>query len=158
TAPPTLLTAGLAGVVTNNGNIILQTTTFGDLVLNQPVSAGAGSVALGSAGTISQTAAGGVKGAGLEVLAANAVAVDAANNVPLLAGQVVNAGQSLSFRDDNTGLTVGAVDVVDGFGARLADQQVVPQTAPPTLLTAGLAGMTTNNGAIALQTTTAGNL
>jgi hypothetical protein len=154
TSPPTLLAAGLAGAMTNNGNMIIETTTVGNLVLAQPIVAGSGNVGLSSAGTITQTASGIVTAGGLALLAANQVALTEANRVGTLAGQVVNAGQTLSFRDDSTALTVGTVDVVDGFGTRIVDQRVVPQTQLPAALTE----VVTNNADLSLQTTTSGDL
>src|SRR5262249_52872110 len=109
---------------------------------------------LSSAGTITQTASGIVTAGGLALLAANQVALTEANRVGTLAGQVVNAGQTLSFRDDSTALTVGTVDVVDGFGTRIVDQRVVPQPQLPAALT----GVVTNNADLSLQTTTSGDL
>ena len=159
--PPSnqMLSVGaLSGVVTNNGNILLETTTAGNLVLSQTVNAVAGSVALGSAGTITQAPAGVLSGSGLEVLAANSVALGSANTVSTVSGAVVNAGQTFLLRDDNRSLTVGTIDVVDGFGTRMVDQRVVPQTVPPTLLAGALSGVTSNGGNILLETTTAGNL
>ena len=153
-----LSVGALAGVTSNGGNILLETTTAGNLVLSQTVNAAAGSVALGSAGTITQAPAGVLSGSGLEVLAANSVALGSANTVSTVSGAVVNAGQTFLLRDDNRSLTVGTIDVVDGFGTRMVDQRVVPQTVPPTLLAGALSGVTSNGGNILLETTTAGNL
>jgi filamentous hemagglutinin family protein len=158
--PPTLLTGGLMGVVTNNGTILLETTTAGNLVLSQPVNAGTGSVGLSSIGQITQNVTGVIIASGLEVLAVDSVALGSANTIGTLAGQLVTSGQSFLVRDDrsSSGLTVGTVDVVDTFGSRLVDQRVAPQRTPPTLLTDGLIGVVTDNGIILLETTTAGNL
>src|SRR5262249_7955912 len=51
-----LSVAGIAGVSANSGNIVLQTTTSGNLALNQAVNARTGSVTLSSAATITQDA------------------------------------------------------------------------------------------------------
>jgi hypothetical protein len=165
----------VSGVTTNNGSIILETTTSGNLVLNQTVNAnnglttlgsGAGSVGLASAGTITQSIAGGNDGvivaSGLEVLSAERVSLgafvggptdqSAPNQVARLAGEVLNRGESFVFRNDAANLTIGTVDVVDSFGARLVN----PATGVP--ITGSLSGVVTNNANLGLRVTSSGDL
>jgi filamentous hemagglutinin family protein len=146
----------LAGVTTAGGNILLETTTSGNLALNQLVTAGSGVVGLSSAGTITQAPP--IVAASLGILSADRVSLGAfggpndPNQVGILAGQVLNAGESFVFRNDSTNLTIGTVDVVDSFGARLLN----PVNGAP--LTGPLSGVVTNNGNIGLRVTTSGNL
>jgi filamentous hemagglutinin family protein len=146
---------------TDNGNIILETTGSGSLAIDQPVNAGAGSIALGSAGTISQgpngiittTATG--AGEGLEIVAAQRVSLGAfvgptdqstKNRVTRLAAVVAGSGESFVLRSDNQGLTVASVEVKDTLGDELTGHGGL------------LSGVTTNNGNIGLRVTTAGDL
>ncbi|HEX3885028.1 MAG TPA: hypothetical protein VHW66_20405 [Stellaceae bacterium] len=152
----------LSGVTTKNGSLLIETTTSGNLLLTQAVNAGSGSVALGSAGTITQNAvAGSITGANLEILsqervslgtpadpATNTIGTSSASGV--LAAQIVNSGESLVVADGAAqGMTLGSLDVVDTGGLRLIDQRATPAA----LLTGGLSGATTNNANIALRTT-----
>ncbi len=176
------LTAALSGVTTPGGagaNIIIETTTAGNLALNAPVNANGGTTVLGvapgliglsSAGTITQTPAGLIVGAGLALSAVGDVGLGEANRLGsndaagIPTGSGTLAGDLLSsvlFRADRAasaagaGLTVGAVDAIDSFGARMFDQR----TGAP--LTAALSGVTTPGGAganIIIETTAAGNL
>ena len=142
-----LSVAGLSGVTTNAGNIILETTTSGNLVLSQMVNANNGSAVLGpapgliglsSAGTITEVVGDGgnglIVGGGLEAVAVNAVSLPAANRLGandapasasgvagisgLIAGEVLASGQTFLARDERAGLAVSALDVADSFDAR----------------------------------------
>ncbi len=153
----TPLTAALSGMTTAGGNILVETTTAGNLALNAPVNAGAGSVGLASAGTVTQDPAP-IIAASLAILSANRVSLGAfggpadLNQVGTLAGQVLNPGESFVFRNDAATLTIGAVDVTDSLGGRLLN----PVTAAP--LTGPLSGVVTNNANIGLRVTASGDL
>ncbi len=178
-----LLTAALSGVATQagaGGNILIETTTSGNLLLNQRVDAAAnfnpattalalsgpvllatpGEIGLSSAGTLSQSGAGLIVGSQLETVSVNATSLPLANllgnatgaGTPgLLAGQVLAAGQTFTFSDDNNSLSVASVDVQKAGGVRLT----LPSGA---LLTGPLNGLTTANGNANVTTTTAGNV
>ncbi len=161
-----LSAAALSGVTANNGNIILETTTVGDLALIQPVNAGTGAVGLGSAGTITQSGAGLVTAAQLETVSVNATSLELANSLGgggtpgLAAGRVLTAGQSFGFRDEGNSVTVDTVDVQDLGGARLLNP-MTSTTAAPVMLTAALSGVATQaaaGGNILIEATTSGNL
>src|SRR5271165_1633211 len=147
---------GISGVTTNSGNVILETTTAGNLLLSQTVNAGAGLVGLASAGTTTQAPP--VIASSLAILSADRVSLGAfsgpndPNQVGTLAAHVLNAGESFVFRNDSTNLTIGTVDVVDSFGARLLN----PVSGAP--LTGALSGVVTNNANIGLRVTASGNL
>jgi len=70
-------TGTLLGVITNGGNIILETTTSGNLVLNQPVNANGGSLGLASAGTITQSMTGVIVASEVEILSKERVSLGA---------------------------------------------------------------------------------
>ena len=152
------------------GTVILETTTSGNLVLQGSIgrnNAMVGSVALGSAGTITTPANAFFPNGGppavvftdqLEILSANRVSLGAPQQtdpqgnmtnprgaVGTIAGQVLNGGESFVFRSVSN-LTVGSVDVVDTFGNRLLN----PVTG--VSLAGSLAGVTTSNANIALRT------
>jgi filamentous hemagglutinin family protein len=152
-----LPSGGISGVTANGGNIILETTTAGNLLLSQAVNAGAGLVGLASAGTTTQDPAP-IVASSLEILSADRVSLGAfggtsnPNQVGTLAGQVLNAGESFVFRNDAANLTIGTVDVVDSFGARLLNP------VSSTSLTGALSGVVTNNANVGLRVTTSGNL
>jgi len=147
----TPLTAGLSGVVATGGNILLETTTAGNLVLTPPVNAGTGSVALASAGTLTQDPAP-IVASSLAIVSADRVSLGAfggpsdLNQVGTLAGRVTNAGESFVFRNDALTLMIGTVDVSDSFGGRLA------------ALPGPLSGVVTNNANIGLRVTSSGDL
>jgi hypothetical protein len=105
----------------------------GDLTLDAAIRAGAGTVILASnAGGINETGNGTVTAGNVVVSALDAVALDQANDVTTgaLAATVTGIGQGFTFTDAND-LTIDTV--------------------------AGVVGITTNNGPIAINTT-AGNL
>ncbi len=129
---------GTAGVTTNNGNIVLETTTSGDITINAPVNANNGSTTLGAApGMIGISSAGAITvndgsgqliGSAVELLAADTVT---ANNIVAttnsiganpsggaqagtIAGQVTTAGGQFLFLNVDAGLTVGTVQVSAG--------------------------------------------
>src|SRR5271165_419427 len=148
---------GISGVTANSGNIILETTTAGNLLLSQGVIAGTGLVGLASAGTTTQDPAP-IIASSLAILSADRVSLGAfggandLNQVGILAGQVLNAGESFVFRNDAANLTIGTVDVVDTFGSRMVN----PMSG--AVLTGALSGMMTKNANIGLRVTSSGNL
>jgi filamentous hemagglutinin family protein len=152
-----LPTGGISGVTANGGNVILETTTAGNLLLSQTLNAGAGSAGLASAGRITQDPAP-IIASQLAILSADRVSLGAfggtsdLNQVGTLAGQVLNAGESFVFRNDAKTLTIGTVDVLDSFGARLLNP--VSRSA----LTGVLSGVMTNNANIGLRVTSSGDL
>ncbi len=152
-----LSVAGLSGVTTAGGNILLETTTAGSLALADPIDAGAGAVGLASAGTITQDPAP-IIASSLGILSADRVSLGAfggaadLNKVGTLAAEVLNPGQSFVFRNDAASLTIGTADITDGFGARLLN----PLTG--ALLTGPLSGVVTSNANIGLRVTTSGDL
>ena len=171
--PPLTLSVGpvsagtLSGVITNGGNIILETTRAGNLALNQTVSAGAGLVGLASAGTITQSVTGGNNGvivaSELEILSKERVSLGAfvgptdqgaPNQVATLAGQVLDLGESFVLRSNNAaGLTIGTVDVMDSSRTqRLLD----PVTG--VALTGPLVGVMTEDANVGLRMTSSSNL
>src|SRR5208282_1428426 len=98
-----LSVAGLSGVTANNGNILLETTTSGNLALNQAVNAGTGLVTLSSVARTQSDA-----GAAVTLSdPANAVS----GNVTLSA--LNTAGNAPAS---------GAIDFVDGTGFTIAAQ------------------------------------
>jgi filamentous hemagglutinin family protein len=152
-----LSVSGLAGVTAAGGNILLETTTSGSLALADPVDAGAGAVGLASAGTVTQDPAP-IIASSLGILSADRVSLGAfggaadLNKVGVLAGEVLNPGQSFVFRNDAASLTIGTADITDRFGTRLRN----PLTG--ALLTGALSGVATNNANIGLRVTTSGDL
>jgi filamentous hemagglutinin family protein len=147
----------VSGVTTAGGSILLETTTSGDLVLNQPVNAMMGSVGLSSAGMIMQDPAP-IIASQLAILSADHVSLGAfggpndANQVGTLAGQVLNFGESFVFRNDAKTLTIGTVNVTDSAGTRLLN----PLSG--AALTGPLSGVTTNIANIGLRVTSSGDL
>ncbi|MBV8778181.1 MAG: hypothetical protein JO258_13385, partial [Alphaproteobacteria bacterium] len=162
----------LAGVMTANGNIILETTTAGGLIFNQPVNAGSGSIALGSAATITQSATGTIittatgAGAGLEIVAKDQVslgafgAANASNQIAQLAGLImppVSPGVNESFvvASNNQSMTVvGPLDIVDVFSNHVLVPVGVSKGTPQIAIT----GVTTNNANVGLRVTGTGDL
>ena len=140
----------LSGVVTNSANIGLRVTGSGDLLLTQNVNAGTAGVGLEAAGQILQTG-GAVTAGALQISAAGPVSLPNANAVSLLAGQVTGVSSSLRFRDDEVSLSVDTVPTLleSGTGTPPNNQM---------LSVAGLSGITTAGGDIALRTTTSGDL
>ncbi len=133
----------IAGVATQGGTIILETTgAAANLTLSQtvnangfnattltpivPLAAGAGSIGLSATGTITQDPANGlIVAANIEVLALQRVSLGAAGNavsgapnqVGSLAAKVFNAGESFIFRDNATSLTVTTLNpLADSLG------------------------------------------
>ena len=166
----------LSGVTTNLGNIILETTTSGNLVLNQQVNANNGSailaanpgqIGLASAGSITQSGAGGndgrIIGSSLEAVSVSSTSLPLANIVGngtgagtpgLVAGRVLSAGQGFGFIDANS-LNVDTVDVQTSGAVRLFNP-LTSTTATPVALTAGLSGVATQAAAgsnIVVETT-----
>jgi outer membrane protein OmpA-like peptidoglycan-associated protein len=105
------------------------TTTAGSLTIDADVTAAADTVTLKSPGGIDQLG-GVIDAASLLVGAAAAVSLPDANKVGTLAAQLTGPGAGLTFNDTATGLTIGTVG--------------------------GVSGVTTDNGAIVLQTSMSG--
>ncbi len=147
----------LSGVTSAGGNILLETTTSGNLALDAAVAAGAGGVGLASAGTLLDDQ-GPITASSLEIIAADRVSLGAfggpadLNHVGTLAALVLGAGQSFVFGNDGQSLTIGTVDITDSSGARLFN----PLTVNP--LTGALSGVTTSNANIGLRVTGSGDL
>ena len=172
---PDAVDPNIAGIATQGGTIILETTgAAGNLTLSQtvnangfdpttltpivPLAANPGQIGLSSVGAITQNGAGLIVGSQLEALAVNSVSLGLANRLGandvggvaqtagVVAGRVTTAGQSFGFRDDEASLTVGTVAVTDG-GISLAAQSGVVSAG-------GLGGdivlETTNSGGLAL--------
>jgi filamentous hemagglutinin family protein len=98
----------LSGVKTAGGNIVLETTTAGDLTLARDVDGHGGLVALVAAGNLAETSNAAVVASGLIADAGRAVALDGANAVGTLSG---SAGGAFQFVD-TAALTVGSVGPV----------------------------------------------
>ncbi len=113
-------TGGLAGVLTNNGNITIRTGVFdsprtnppvvvGALTVGEEVSSGTGLVVIDSTGGATQTGTGRILAGGLSLLGQGAFILDTLNNdVDTLAGLVTGATSGLAFQDDD-GFDIGAV-------------------------------------------------
>jgi hypothetical protein len=119
-----------AGAVSSTGSLTL-TTSAGRLVLGDDVTASRGIVTLNSAGTISQSG-GAIDPGALLINAGGAVSLLGANTVDSLAANITGAGASLKFNDTANDLTIGTVG--------------------------GVSGVTTNNAAVTLRTTTSGDI
>lgn len=128
-------TNGAIALHSQVGTTTILNETFnsaGDLTLDAAIRAGAGTMILAStAGGINETGNGTITAANVAVSALDAVTLSQANDVTTgaLAAAVVNIGQGFTFTDAND-LTIGTV--------------------------AGVVGITTNSGPIAVNTT-AGN-
>ncbi|HZK90680.1 MAG TPA: filamentous hemagglutinin N-terminal domain-containing protein, partial [Stellaceae bacterium] len=128
----------IVGGTTANGNIILQTTTSGDISIVQPINAGTVQIGLSSAGAIGESGSGGVIGGALEALAANSVTLSTANNqigtalaTGLVSGKVTNSGQSFflvvdyglataNLQVDTVGVTAGSLSLTSQPGVQIA--------------------------------------
>jgi hypothetical protein len=113
----------------NTGLPTTAITTGGDLTLSISLTS-AGTVTLVSGGAVTELPP--VIAPSLSVTAVGPVLMTDANQVGTLAASVTGAGNAFTFRNDSLDLTIGTVG--------------------------GVSGITTNGGAITLQTTTSGNL
>ncbi|HUN40417.1 MAG TPA: filamentous hemagglutinin N-terminal domain-containing protein [Acetobacteraceae bacterium] len=118
-------------VVIANGSISIAAGTGGITLGADLGSSNTQLTNLSSGGTIAQTA-GSITSQQLEITAAGPVSLPGANAVEMLAAQVTGSGSGFAFNNTGTPLTVGTVGAV--------------------------AGIATNGGAIALSTTTSGDL
>jgi filamentous hemagglutinin family protein len=109
-----LSVAGLSGVTTVNGAITLQTTTSGNLVLNQSVNAGTGLVTLTSVGTITEPAGGLIAAATLTGSSVGGATLNQTNLVTNL-GAFTNTGAGgFTLTDGQTLNVTGAVGAGTG--------------------------------------------
>jgi filamentous hemagglutinin family protein len=104
----------LAGVTTAGGNILLETTTSGNLALSQPVNAGSGVVTLNSAGTITEPAGGLITAATLTGTSVGGTTLNQTNLLTNL-GPFTNAGAGgFALTDGETLDVTGAVGAGTG--------------------------------------------
>ncbi len=115
-----------------NGLANLTIDAASSFTIDQSISYPNGSVTLNSPGTITETTGGAIDPTSLLILSVGSVSLTGANTVDLLAAQITGPGSSLTFNDTATNL---AIDTVGG-----------------------VAGITTNGGAVTLSTTTSGNI
>src|SRR5262249_41533646 len=118
----------LSGIITTNGNITLRTTDFGQITLNAPVNANAGSTTLGSSpGTVflfaaddlSQNSSGIIVAGALTaesdngdvtLTAANRIGANDVLGVATTAGQLAGgAAGDFSFVNSNAGIDVTTI-------------------------------------------------
>ena len=154
--------------MTNGGNILLETTTAGNLVLNQMVNTnngspalGAGSLGLSSAGTLTQGPGGVIvasasRGAVARAGVARGFCRADRSGGPEPGRNIGRSGdqcrRKLCLPQQCPNLTIGTVDAADNFGARLLN----PATG--AALTGALSGVTTNNANLGLRATGPGGL
>ena len=109
---------GGGGITTLNGSIVLETTTSGDIVIDQPintigggidVTASSSQIGLSSAGAITSGPGGQLVAAAAEAIAANGISLNAANLVSTFAGLVTGSAQPLSFNNQDLSLTIDSV-------------------------------------------------
>src|SRR5439155_1379550 len=102
----TVGTVGTVSGITSSGFDVKLATTAGALSIEAPVSLGAGDLTLKINGDVSQTSAGGITAAGLQILGSGTVRLDSAtNNVTTLAADHTG---SISYTDADS-LSVGSV-------------------------------------------------
>jgi hypothetical protein len=120
----------VVGVTTNNANAALIANA-GNIILDNNISVGTGSVGIqATAGTISQNAGDVITAAGLTARSQGAITLTEANDVDTLAGSISGAGNAFQFTDSD-GLTIGTMAAVGGVVATN--------------------GIATNNGAITVN-------
>jgi filamentous hemagglutinin family protein len=124
----------------SGGPVTLSSAGAGGVALDAPVTGTRVLLGDSGGGGVTQDAAGAITANSLGIISTGSVALEAANAVITLAGTVSNSGAGFAFRDDDAGLTVGTVNVGN------SDREV------------DVVGITTNDGRIALATTTAGNV
>jgi hypothetical protein len=90
TIPAAGFFTGATGVATTNGDLVLKTTTFGNIALNQNVSAGTANAALTAAGNLSET--------GGAIITANELIANAGGSVALDNGNLVNCYRGVPAR------------------------------------------------------------
>jgi filamentous hemagglutinin family protein len=71
----------VTGITTNGGNVLLSTTSSGNIALNQPVNVTTGTVTLNSAGNVTQVASGTISAIALSGSAAGTIALQAHNTI-----------------------------------------------------------------------------
>ena len=137
TVDPAGLFAAVSGITTNAADINLQSA---GLALNQPVSAGTGTVRLVESGAVSQTAPGTIGAAALSVTDSSGnVVLELGNAVTrTVAAHLTTAGGAFSFDDGMQALAVGTVVAASA-------------TVDPAGLFAAVSGITTNAADINLQ-------
>ena len=137
TVDPAGLFAAVSGITTNAADINLQSA---GLALNQPVSAGTGTVRLVESGAVSQTAPGTIGAAALSVTDSSGnVVLELGNAVTTtVAANLTTAGEAFSFNDATQALAVGTVAAASA-------------TVDPAGLFAAVSGITTNAADINLQ-------
>ncbi len=120
------------------GGVTLGTTSAGGIALDGAIKAGLLLLGAGDGG-LTQDAAETITATELGIDSAGSVNLVGANAVPVLAASVTGSGGSFSFRDDSTPLTIGTV---------------VTNPDPNSTIR----GITTNDGRIAVATTTSGGV
>jgi filamentous hemagglutinin family protein len=123
------------------GTASLDATGAGGVTLSAPVNASRLLIFATGTGGVTQTAAGTITVNDLAISSVGAVDLTAANAALTIAADVTGAGSGFSFRDSATHLTVGNVTTSTSEGNATF-----------------IFGITTNDGRIALSTTTSGDV
>jgi filamentous hemagglutinin family protein len=129
---------GLSGNI-DAGLVTLSANGAGGIGLDGAVNATTLTLSAAGGGGVTQDAAGVITATDLGISSTGSVSLVAANSVTTLAAVVTDSGSSFSFRDDSTPLIIGKV----GFADEERDF---------------ISGITTNDGQIALSTTTSGSV
>jgi hypothetical protein len=138
TIPAAGFFTGATGVATTNGDLVLKTTTSGNIALNQNVSAGTANAALTAAGNLSETSGAITTANELIANAGGSVALDNGNLVNSLSGR---AGTTFAFTNAQA-LILAQVPAVLGVG---------PQS--DVITTAGDIRIRTTTGGLTLSAT-----
>ena len=139
----------VTGIATNNGNVVLSTTTSGGMALNQNIGAGTGNVTLTAAGGINQTggsitaatltgsSSGGAATSltnanlvtNLGAFSSNGPSFAFTNNQALTTTGVLNAAGNLALTTTTGGLTLGANVSASGSTVTLISAGTIGQSA-----------------------------
>ena len=100
----------VTGIATNNGNVVLSTTTSGGMALNQNIGAGTGNVTLTAAGGINQTG-GSITAATLTGSSSGGAATSLTNaNLVTNLGAFSSNGPSFAFTNNQALTTTGVLN------------------------------------------------